>query len=51
MAQVTITPDALGQVESLPLTIQGRVRRLVTRLEKWPEVSGAKPLGGGLAGK
>lgn len=50
MAQVTITPEALSQVDALPLTIQGRVGRVVARLEYWPEVSGAKPLAGELSG-
>jgi mRNA-degrading endonuclease RelE of RelBE toxin-antitoxin system len=49
-AAVTITPEALEQAERLPLPIQGRVFHLVMRLRNWPEVSGAKPLTGNLAG-
>lgn len=30
--------------------VQARVAAIVERLEKWPDVSGAKPLRGGLAG-
>lgn len=31
--------------------ILARVRRFLVRLESWPEVSGAKPLSGNLAGR
>jgi len=51
MATVVITPEALRQVERLPFPIQGRVRRIAVRLERWPQVSGAKPLSGNLAGR
>jgi mRNA-degrading endonuclease RelE of RelBE toxin-antitoxin system len=51
MATVTITPEALRQAERLPATIRGRLRRLTLRLANWPEVSGAKPLSGNLAGR
>jgi mRNA-degrading endonuclease RelE of RelBE toxin-antitoxin system len=51
MATVTITPEALKQAERLPATIRGRLRRLVLKLERWPAVSGAKPLSGRLAGR
>jgi mRNA-degrading endonuclease RelE of RelBE toxin-antitoxin system len=51
MAIVTITPEAFRQAERLPVVIRTRVRRLVLRLANWPEVSGAKPLSGNLAGR
>ena len=51
MAVVTITPQALKQAERLPATIRSRLRRLTLKLEKWPAVSGAKPLSGKLAGR
>ena len=51
MATVTITPEALRQAEQLPAVIRSRVRRLVVRLANWPEISGAKPLSGTLAGR
>jgi mRNA-degrading endonuclease RelE of RelBE toxin-antitoxin system len=51
MAEVTITPTAAVQLESLPRPIQGRMLGLLERLRKWPEVSGAKPLTGNLAGR
>ena len=50
IAAVRITPEALEQAGRLPKVIYGRMLRLVKRLEKWPEVSGAKPLTGSLAG-
>lgn len=50
MATIEVTPEALAEAERLPLPIQSRVRRLLARLQHWPDVSGAKPLSGPLAG-
>jgi mRNA-degrading endonuclease RelE of RelBE toxin-antitoxin system len=50
MATVQITPAALQQAETLNEPILTRVIRLLDRLQKWPEVSGVKPLTGNLAG-
>lgn len=50
MAAVLIAPDAREQIDSLPLVVRGRVLSIAGRLEKWPAVSGAKPLRGALAG-
>lgn len=50
MAAVVLTPDAAEQLERLPRTIHARVLALLERLQNWPEVSGAKPLRGDLAG-
>lgn len=50
MAVVIVLPEALAQLDELPDTIVGRVTRILERLESWPEVSGAKPLRGELAG-
>jgi mRNA-degrading endonuclease RelE of RelBE toxin-antitoxin system len=47
---VCITPKALKEAEALHEPILTRVMRLVERLNNWPEVSGAKPLSGKLAG-
>lgn len=47
---VVISPEAAAELERLPLTIRARVLAIVQRLERWPEVSGAKPLRGDLAG-
>lgn len=51
MAKVTLTRQAVIELEDLPLTIHSRVLSLLERLEKWPAVSGAKPLSGPLAGR
>ena len=51
MAQVALTPEAAGELDALANPIHGRVLRLLIRLEQWPEVSGAKPLSGTLAGR
>lgn len=51
MAQVVLTPEARQQAGELPRSVQARVLKLFERLEKWPEVSGAKPLTGNLAGR
>ena len=50
MVRVTITPDAAGELERVPLAIRIRMVRIFERLERWPEVSGAKPLRGDRAG-
>ena len=51
MAHVLLTPAAQEQLRELPEVIEARVRDIFTRLEKWPAVSGAKPLRGVLAGR
>ena len=51
MAVVKLTADAVEQFAALPRVIRERVHTTLTRLEKWPEVSGAKPLSGNLAGR
>jgi mRNA-degrading endonuclease RelE of RelBE toxin-antitoxin system len=51
MAAVLVTPEAQKQFDDLPARIQVRIERIFQRLEHWPEVSGAKPLTGDLAGR
>jgi mRNA-degrading endonuclease RelE of RelBE toxin-antitoxin system len=51
MMEVFITAAALEEYAQLPRPIQARVLKLVGRLEQWPDISGAKPLSGGLAGR
>jgi len=51
MADVILEPEAARQLDALPLTIKARMGGIIARLERWPEVSGAKPLRGNLAGK
>ena len=50
MANVKLTAEAAEQLDTLPLTIHRRIVAQLKRLESWPEVSGAKPLRGELAG-
>jgi mRNA interferase RelE/StbE len=50
MAAVRLTAEAYEQQQELPKLILARVLKLLKRLERWPEVSGAKPLTGELAG-
>jgi len=50
MNEVVYAPDAAEELQSLPASIQGRIGRIVVRLQQWPAVSGAKPLRGKLAG-
>ncbi|HEY4761731.1 MAG TPA: type II toxin-antitoxin system RelE/ParE family toxin [Thermoguttaceae bacterium] len=51
MARVTFELEAAEQYARLPAQIKSRVITIITRLENWPEVSGAKPLRGKLAGR
>ena len=50
MAAVCLTDEAAEQLERLPKPIHARVLHLLERLRNWPDVSGAKPLRGELAG-
>jgi mRNA-degrading endonuclease RelE of RelBE toxin-antitoxin system len=50
MGNVELTPDAARELDELPRVIRARVIKLIERLGDWPEVSGAKPLSGALAG-
>jgi mRNA-degrading endonuclease RelE of RelBE toxin-antitoxin system len=50
MARVTITPEAAKQLDTLPLAIRARMIHVFLRLERWPAVSGARPLRGALVG-
>jgi mRNA-degrading endonuclease RelE of RelBE toxin-antitoxin system len=51
MADVRLSPGAQREIDALPLVIHARVLHILARLERWPDVSGAKPLRGGLAGR
>lgn len=50
MPSVTLSYDAAMQLGELPKPIKGRMVELLVRLAEWPNVSGAKPLSGTLAG-
>ncbi len=51
MATVLITAEAQQQFHELPKVIRTRIEKVIGRLENWPDVSGAKPLSGDLAGR
>ena len=51
MARVLLSAAAQADVDGLPDAIYHRVMGIVDRLEHWPDVSGAKPLRHGLAGR
>ena len=51
MAKVSLTPEAARGLDDLPLSMHARVLTVLERLERWPIVSGAKPLSGRLAGR
>jgi len=51
MVTVVLTPTAASELEQLGNPIHGRVLKLLVRLERWPDVSGAKSLRGKLTGR
>ena len=50
MPSVTLEYVAAKQLGKLPKPIKSRMIELIARLADWPQVSGAKPLTGKLAG-
>lgn len=50
MARVTYEREAVEQLAGLPNVVLARLENIVRRLQNWPDVSGAKPLRGDLAG-
>ena len=50
MATVTYEREAVEQLAGLPNVVLARLANIVRRLQNWPDVSGAKPLRGELAG-
>ena len=42
--RVVIALEAQAEIKALPLTMLARLDAVITRLEAWPKVSGAKPL-------
>jgi mRNA-degrading endonuclease RelE of RelBE toxin-antitoxin system len=51
MADVELTSEAQQQAAELPKSIRARIYAILERLTTWPDVSGAKPLTGRLAGR
>jgi mRNA-degrading endonuclease RelE of RelBE toxin-antitoxin system len=43
---VYLTPEAQREADDLPFTMQARLDDILTRLERWPSVSGYKALTG-----
>jgi mRNA-degrading endonuclease RelE of RelBE toxin-antitoxin system len=50
MPKVTLEQDAARQLGDLPKSMKARMVELIVRLAEWPNVSGARPLRGNLAG-
>jgi mRNA-degrading endonuclease RelE of RelBE toxin-antitoxin system len=50
MPRVSLEHDAAKELGDLPKPIKARMVELIVRLAEWPEVSGARPLRGKLAG-
>jgi mRNA-degrading endonuclease RelE of RelBE toxin-antitoxin system len=50
MPMVSLEHDAAKQLGDLPKPMKARMVELIVRLAEWPEVSGARPLRGNLAG-
>ena len=51
MAVVELTEESQRQALHTPKPIRARLYRAIERLANWPNVSGAKPLRGELAGR
>jgi mRNA interferase RelE/StbE len=51
VVEVVLTEPAERQLHELPSVIVDRMARLFDRLTNWPNVSGARPLSGDLAGR
>ena len=50
MRHIVLRPEAAQQLDELPKSMRARIHAVLGRLQQWPEVSGAKPLTGNLAG-
>jgi mRNA-degrading endonuclease RelE of RelBE toxin-antitoxin system len=48
--KVELTAAAARELDDLPEPIHARMLKILERLRNWPQVSGAKPLRGQLAG-
>jgi mRNA-degrading endonuclease RelE of RelBE toxin-antitoxin system len=51
MAVLLIAPEAQTEFNELPKAVRIRLEGVFQRLERWPNVSGAKRLRGNLAGR
>lgn len=50
MANVVLTSSAKREFDEIPYAMRGRVANVLDRLQRWPNVNGAKSLRGNLAG-
>ena len=50
MREIILRPEAMRQADQLPKVMRARIHAVLVRLQAWPDVSGAKPLTGNLAG-
>lgn len=50
MAKIRFAPESDIRLDELPRDIRWRMHKVFDRLEKWPAVSGLKPLRHGLKG-
>lgn len=50
MVEVILTHEAATELDATQEPIHARLIRILERLQNWPDVSGAKPLRGNLAG-
>jgi mRNA-degrading endonuclease RelE of RelBE toxin-antitoxin system len=48
---VELTAQAAHEIADLPRVIRTRVTLILERLDRWPQVSGVRPLRGALAGR
>ena len=48
--KVLLSREAQREIAELPKVIRARLYEVLGRLQRWPEVSGAKPLRGELSG-
>jgi mRNA-degrading endonuclease RelE of RelBE toxin-antitoxin system len=50
VAKVLLSHEARKQLDELPIHLNAQAQKIIKRLEKWPQASGAKPLRGNLKG-
>jgi mRNA-degrading endonuclease RelE of RelBE toxin-antitoxin system len=50
VAKVVMTRAAQSQIDELPIHLNAQAQKIIERLARWPQVSGAKPLRGNLKG-
>jgi mRNA-degrading endonuclease RelE of RelBE toxin-antitoxin system len=50
VAKVVMSRAAQRQIDELPIHLNAQAQKIIERLARWPQVSGAKPLRGNLKG-